>query len=304
MATAERPWIGTAFAVAAIGIFLAATWVTAAVLIIPVVAGIMLLRIRERNLLLLAALVIALAACWLATGWGHAAYALFGIALPGLIIAEIRKRGAGLATALLLGSIPVVAAVVIFRELFVTMYDLFVLTLEDLATRPELHAVYPAQQADLAARYLSWWAQHALYYAPALFFTGVVSYYFFGALAGEFVIVRSGAFIQRVPPFTRWKAAEWLIVALGVAAILILSGVHLLQVLGWNALIFLIVLFSIFGISLLEYYMRVARLPVGVRIIVYVVLFVLQFIAGILLPLAALFDAKYDFRKIRAKRFG
>jgi uncharacterized protein YybS (DUF2232 family) len=132
----------------------------------------------------------------------------------------------------------------------------------------------------------------------------IATYYFIGGLIGEYFIVRSGIYIKRVPSFAHWKGSEWLIVALGVAAIMILSGMHWLEVIGWNCLIVLLVLFSVFGISLLEFYMRRAHLALGVRILVYLVLFILQFIAGVLLPLAALFDAKYDFRKIRAKRFG
>jgi hypothetical protein len=295
-------WVGAA--AAAFGIALAGVFIGAGFLTIPVVGSLLLLRLQRHLALPLLAIVLGIGASWLAADWGNAVYAFAAIALPGLIIAETRRRGHGLPLALLLAAIAPIVAVIIFRELFITLFDLYVLTLEDLAASPTFSSFYSAQSSPMVVHYLIWWAEHALYYLPAAALAGLVSYYFFGALLGEYTVTRSGTFIKRVPPFTHWKAEEWLIVVLGIAAILILSGVHLLEIVGWNSLIFLIVVFSIFGISLLEYYMRQARLHSGVRALVYITLFILQVISGVLLPLAALFDARFDFRKIRAKRFG
>lgn len=304
MPIAGRSWIGATAVVVTVGSALAAIFPVTALLVIPVVGGIMLLRFREQRLLLLSTFVVATAVSYVASGWGHAVYAVMGITLPGLIIAETRQRGYGLSLALLLGCLPAIITVFAFYRFFVGVFDLYVLTLENLTASPEISAFYPADQLETVVQYISWWAEHAVYYLPAMFLTTIVSYYFFGALLGEYVIARSGTFIKRVPQFILWKAPEWTIVVLGVSAIMILSGINLLEVLGWNALVFQVVLFSVFGISLLEYYMRRAHLPVAVRVLVYVALFIMQFVAGVLLPLAALFDAKYDFRKIRAKRFG
>ncbi len=304
MASASRSWIGIGLAAVAVSPVLVAIYPGATLLLIVVMAGVLVLRFWEQNTALGLALLAAVVASWAVAGVGHAIYCLVGVILPAVILAEVRKRGFGLSLGLLLTVLPLAATVLIFRRFVTTLYDLFVLTLESAAASPELRGFYSAQQLEMAADYLNWWAAHAAYYFPAVLVMSFLGYLFFGALAGEYIVTRSDTFIKRVAPFTQWKAAEWLIIAVGIAAIMILSGVHTLEVIGWNVLILLIVTFSIFGLSLLEFYMRKARLPVGVRILVYLALFITQVVAGVLLPLAALFDAKYDFRKIRAKRFG
>jgi hypothetical protein len=50
--------------------------------------------------------------------------------------------------------------------------------------------------------------------------------------------------------------------------------------------------------------MRTRGFPLPVKIVIYLFLFIAQVIAAIVLPLIALFDAKFDFRKIRAKQLG
>jgi uncharacterized protein YybS (DUF2232 family) len=104
--------------------------------------------------------------------------------------------------------------------------------------------------------------------------------------------------------FPLWKPAEALIIPLGIAGIFVLTEESTLSMIGWNLLFVLFCLYTIFGLSFIEFQMRRRSFPTGIKVAVYLFLFLTQFVAAVVLPLIALFDSKFDFRKVRAKQIG
>ncbi len=253
---------------------------------------------------LIQSVAAALALTWALGGATRAVILMILVMIPGLMMTALRHKRRGLSTALLAaGTIPVLLAVAfsgVTGELITTFGDQF----RAMVQSPQMAQIYPPADYQRVVEYVEAMASNARYYLPATLLAMLVFVNVAGAMLGEFMAVRSGYNVHRIPPFAQWKLDEWMVIPVGLAIIAVLSNQEALTVAGWNALLVLFLVYSVFGLSFLEYQMRTRGFPTPVKVVIYVFLSLTQLVAAVVLPLIALFDAKFDFRKIRAKQLG
>ncbi|MBK7092584.1 MAG: DUF2232 domain-containing protein [bacterium] len=253
---------------------------------------------------LIVSIIAAGAIFWFIGDTGHLAYFCVGWLVPGMVLAMTRRHGWGLAAALVAACLVPAAVVALYHEVLAQFITAFGVQLQNTIASPQFAALYPPERYQEAVEIVNTWAKNAPYYLPGVLVSTLVFFYAFGALLGEVTLSRTGIFSYRVPSFILWKLDEWMVLVVGVAVVMVLTTEQMFEVIGWNALVVLFMIFSVFGLSFIEYHMRIRKFPIPVKIVIYLVLFLTQIIAAVILPLIALFDAKFDFRKIRAKQLG
>jgi hypothetical protein len=227
-----------------------------------------------------------------------------GLVIPSMVMSYMRNRGIGPAPAVAAGALFPVLAVAVNFSFFVKMLEFLATQLKQTAYSAQMPGFYTPQQQQIVLDTMTRLADNLPYYYPAAILMLIVSLFSAGVLGGNYLVRAMGHFARPIAEFSLWKLPEWLAIPLGVAVILVLTNQPILAILGWNVLFFLAAIYSVCGLSLVEYLLRVRQLPLVAKIGVYLVLFLTQIVAGILLPLAALLDSRFDFRKIRAKQLG
>ncbi len=247
---------------------------------------------------------LALALLWLLSDVRHVAFFVIGALVPGMILAMTRRVGWRFSMVLATACAVPLLGSAIYHETFVGFVAAFADELRGTISSPQFSQLYPPAEYERVVAYVNTWADNAPFYFPAAMMSLLAGLYAIGVLIGEVLVTRTGIYSYRIPPFTHWKLDEWMVLPIGIAAIMVLTKERIFEVIGWNALLLMFVLLSVFGLSFLEYHMRVRKFPLAVKVVIYLFLFLTQVIAAVILPLVALFDAKFDFRKIRAKQLG
>lgn len=229
---------------------------------------------------------------------------IVGMVAPAMLMSYARSRGLGPAATVSIGTLFPVAAVAANYPFFARMLDFMAAELRQTAYSAQMPGFYTPQQQQVVLDTLTRLADKLPYYYPATILLLVVMLFSVAVLAGNALVRAVGCFARPIADFSLWKLPEWLAIPLGIAVIMILINQTALTIIGWNALLFLAAIYSVCGLSLVEYALRARRLPVAAKVAVYLLLFLTQVVAGILLPLAALLDSRFDFRKIRAKQLG
>lgn len=227
-----------------------------------------------------------------------------GMAIPAMVMAIVRGKGYGTATAVAAGVLFPVSAIAINYGFFASMLQFLSVELKRMALTAQMPGVYTVQQQGLILDTMNRLADKLPYYFPAAILLLIVALFSVSLLVGNYLVRAVGIFARPISEFALWKLPEWLVIPLGVAVILVLTNHSALAIIGWNALLFFAALYSICGLSLVEYVLRTRRFPTAAKIAIYLFLFLTQVVAGIVLPLVALLDSKFDFRKIRAKQLG
>lgn len=253
---------------------------------------------------LIVSIIFAGAIFWLTGDPGHLAYFCIGWLVPGMILAMTRRHGWGLTAALVAACLVPALVTAYYHEVLAQFVNAFGAQLQSTIASPQFAALYPPETYQEAVMMVDSWAKNAPYYLPGVLISALVFFYALGALLGEMVLSRTGIFSYRIPSFILWKLDEWMVLVVGIAVVMVLTTEQTFELIGWNALVVLFMVFSIFGLSFIEYHMRIRKFPIPVKVVIYLVLFLTQIIAAVILPLIALFDAKFDFRKIRAKQLG
>ena len=102
-------------------------------------------------------------------------------------------------------------------------------------------------------------------------------------------------------PLDRWQAPErmiWVVIASGFALFFPSSG---LKFIALNILIVSLVIYVFHGISIILFFLNKYKVPLWIRIGIYILLVFQQFFLAIL-AVAGLFDQWIDFRKISLKK--
>lgn len=253
---------------------------------------------------LILSITTAAAIFWFAGDPGHLAYFCIGWLVPGMILAIARRHGWGLTAALVVACLVPAAVVALYHEVLAQFITAFGIQMQNTIASPQFAALYPPDRYQEAIEVVNTWAKNAPYYLPGVLVSTLLFFYALGAMLGEVLLARTGIFSYRVPSFILWKLDEWMVLFVGVAVVMVLTTEQTFELIGWNALVVLFMIFSLFGLSFVEYQMRIRKFPIPVKVVIYLVLFLTQIIAAVILPLIALFDAKFDFRKIRAKQLG
>ncbi len=300
-----RPETRYAASLAIIALFPASVdYSLAMLLFIGGIAAVLILWYQKAYLLLGLSLVSSTLATTLIFGISKGLFLMIGFAFPALTIALLRRRGWGMAATLGIALLPPVVAMVIsypfWRELVLFMTDELKLT----AASSEFTRIYSSAELKLFVDYVNWMADTLLVLFPSLLISLTTAILGVGTLLGNYLIRRSGMFAVPVRSFILWKAPEAILIPMALAVIFVLTEVEILAIIGWNVLFVTFLLYSVCGLSLLEYLVRRFKVPLPVKVLVYLVLFLTQVVAAVGLPLAALFDSHFDFRRVRAKQIG
>jgi uncharacterized protein YybS (DUF2232 family) len=266
--------------------------------------GVYYLWFSRQHWLLALSVMLALIGTVMWRGIPAGGLLVVGLLIPSLALAHLRRRGVGTSAAVTLAAIVPVAAILAKYDYFLQMLDIMAIDLRQRAVAMQTPGFYSVEQQRMLLDTMNRLADKLPYFFPAALLFLIVAVLSGSALIGNSLVRASGIFARPVPEFSLWKIPEWLMIPLGMAVILVLTNETVLVIIGWNTLLFLAILYSICGLSLVEYALRSRRFPGSVKVAVYLFLFLTQLVAGILLPLVALFDSKFDFRKIRAKQLG
>ncbi len=258
---------------------------------------------RQYGLLALSVL-LALAGTLMWRGTAAGIVLIVGMIIPGMVMAFARFRGRGVTTAVTAGSALPALAIAVNYGFFASMLKFLGVELKRTALTASMPGVYTPQQQSLIIDTMNHLADKLPYYFPAAILLMIVAMFGLTVLVGNYLVRAVGVFARPIADFPLWKLPEWLVIPLGITVIMVLLNHPVLAIVGWNALLFLAALYSVCGLSLVEYILRTRHFPTAAKVAIYLFLFLTQVVAGIVLPLAALLDSKYDFRKIRAKRLG
>ncbi|MBU8932784.1 MAG: YybS family protein [candidate division Zixibacteria bacterium] len=112
----------------------------------------------------------------------------------------------------------------------------------------------------------------------------------------------------QIEPFRFWKIPFLLMPAVLLFAVLRLLGGDGLSIVADNGLAVLAVLYSVAGLALVEYYLRKMQLSTFMRVLFYVMLFLLPLVSltgslvlGVAIALGGFVDSFADWRKIRLR---
>lgn len=273
-------------------------------LFIPAIAAVLFLWFTRSYLLMAVSLAATLIAATILFGYVTGLLLMIGFAMPALTISLLMKRNHGLVRS---GSAALLPPLLGLGLSYSTVREAMLLVTTEFnraASDPRVAGLYSVADHDLLIRYVNWVSGAVITLLPALLLTMVAAIIFAGGILGIVLIRRQGMFIYGIEDFAMWKLPEWLLLPLAGSVILLLTDQSLLVAMGWNVLFLLYLLYSICGLSLTEYLMRRWKLTLPLKLLVYVVLFLTQIFAAVLLPLAALFDSHFDFRRVRAKLIG
>ena len=266
--------------------------------------GVYYLWFARQYWLLALSILLALVGTLMWRGAAAGIVLISGMVVPAMVMAFVRGKGFGATTAVAAGTVFPAIAIAVNYGFFARMLQFLGVELRQMALTAQMPGIYTSQQQNLVLDTMNRLADKLPYYFPAAILLLIVAMFGVSVLAGNYLVRTVGIFARPISEFSLWKLPEWLVIPLGVAVIMVLTNQSALAIIGWNALLFFAALYSICGLSLVEYILRTRRFPTAAKIAIYLFLFLTQVVAGIVLPLAALLDSKFDFRKIRAKQLG
>ncbi|MFH2055659.1 MAG: DUF2232 domain-containing protein [bacterium] len=271
---------------------------------IPAIGALLYLWYRRQYLIAGLAMLMTLIITGFWLGLSYSVFLLCSFALPATGLACLRQRGRSLMESVAGATLVPVITLIVTYSSWHEAVQLFAGELKLWATTPELSSLQGWSGSAAWATQINWLADTVALLFPALVLLFLATLIFTGALLGLFLSREAKVYRTTPLRFVWWKMPEWSLAPLGLAVILLLFEAPLLSMIGWNLLLVMFVLYSLCGFSLLEYLLRHYHLRGSLKVLIYVSLFLTQIIGGVLLPLAALFDAHFDFRKVRAKRIG
>lgn len=133
---------------------------------------------------------------------------------------------------------------------------------------------------------------------PALLILGSVFQFSIGYLLFAFLLQRKYPASRPVMPFTLWKMPFYVTVILLMGAVMHFFGNEPLKQIGDNILTFLSVFYCIFGLSLIEHYLRRFKMHPVFRLGFYILLFLTQMVGFFVAVFLGFIDSFKDFRNI------
>jgi uncharacterized protein YybS (DUF2232 family) len=266
--------------------------------------GVYYLWLARQYWLLALSLMLALIGTLMWRGTGGGIVLISGLVLPAMAMAFVRSKGFGAGTAVAAGTFFPAIVIAVNYDFFARLVRFLGVELRQMALTAQMPGVYTLQQQNLVIDTMNRFADNLPYYFPAAILLLTVAMFSASVLVGNYLARAAGIFARPISEFSLWKLPEWLVIPVGVAVIMVLTNHSALAIIGWNVLLFFGAMYSICGLSLVEYVLRTRRFPPAAKIAIYLFLFLTQIVAGIVLPLVALLDSKFDFRKIRAKQLG
>lgn len=137
---------------------------------------------------------------------------------------------------------------------------------------------------------------------PGIFITMAAAVVLFGYLGAVSLGSRFGAIMPAFRPMHQWRANELWLIPLGLSLILVLLGGQSYGAIGQNALVFLVHLYALYGLCIVEFFMRQSLTMGWLRAILYLLIIIAAMVIIPVLAFMGLIDSRFDLRKIDAKK--
>jgi hypothetical protein len=153
---------------------------------------------------------------------------------------------------------------------------------------------------DSLARFKYW----IINLLPGILIMSVIGQLFIAFILMEWYYTRRDSYFPGFGAFIYWKVPEKLLYLLGavLAAALMVQGD--MKIAAYNIIFILSFFYGVCGLALIEHLLRRLRLPLFIKIVFYLGLFLMQLPGLILASVAGLIDSHFDFRKVRAHSLG
>jgi uncharacterized protein YybS (DUF2232 family) len=139
---------------------------------------------------------------------------------------------------------------------------------------------------------------------PSLLALSAVMQLFVAAVFLFLLLKSAGGFAPSFGSFIFWKMPFNYIYLIGFFMVMRLVGPSALKIAADNFLLFIGIIYAVFGFSVMEYYLRRIKLSVFLKVVFYFG-FVLLYLPGLVLAAAVgIFDSYFDFRQVKAKLIG
>ncbi len=134
--------------------------------------------------------------------------------------------------------------------------------------------------------------------APGILITMFFAFVVFAYLGASAVAPRFGAILPAMPPFAFWKGHDLWLVPLGTALLLLLIGGSTGRIIGFNIGIFMVHIYAVFGLAIIEFFLN-RTLSLGwPRHFLYMFMILAAVIFIPMLAVIGLFDSRFDLRKL------
>jgi len=118
------------------------------------------------------------------------------------------------------------------------------------------------------------------------------------------MIRKEGGFCRPLAEFSRWKVGLGFMVILAVALIAWITDYAPVVPYAENLLFLLAVIYMITGLSLIEHFLRQKQVHRGMRVLLYIMLFLSGWFGGLVAAALGLIDSHFDFRRLKAHQLG
>jgi len=282
-------------------------------LAVPAIAGLTLLLTDKRFSLGVFAGLSTLLVTYLIGGSILCLESLFLVILPATVMAICIKVNKSSVYTLVLMVVPFVLVAIAFyaavgdsadyiEEIKPGLRADLMIMIEDMNIQERFNLT-DSNLEDFTESYLGMIAK-VLRFFPAIILASMTAVSALAYMLCAYYYRREGRFLFPFPSVDKWKIEERLIIVIGFGMLLVILGSKMFANVGENITAYMAVLFSIGGLSLLEFYMRGWKFSRFLRFVIYLCVAILNIYAGVILAVAGLLDSHFDFRHVRAAKIG
>lgn len=120
----------------------------------------------------------------------------------------------------------------------------------------------------------------------------------------QYLFEKRKMYIRKLPRFPVWKMPEGLLLLFGISLLIVLLASGLPEDIGENMALFCFALFTLSGLSNVEFFMQKQKFSKFVRFLIYFALFIFNIYGALILGIIGLADSHFDFRRVRAAQIG
>ncbi len=157
----------------------------------------------------------------------------------------------------------------------------------------------PQDQVDLlkegSGAVASWIVDHGV----ALFLTCMIFFVWLNVLGLRMLFQGRDPRFPDFGDLAYWKMPDWIVWLVIASGILLVVPEELVRVIGLNALIVLLFLYLLQGLSIVQFFFRTKNIPRTLRALFYALIILYQYLL-VLISAIGLFDIWVDFRKINS----
>ncbi len=139
---------------------------------------------------------------------------------------------------------------------------------------------------------------------PGMMILSLIGELFVVVVIIEAIYTRLDSYFPGFGPFIYWKMPEQVLYLLGLVVLARLLAGSDIKMVADNLLLILSVFYMVTGLAFMEHLLRRLQLPVLIKIVFYIGLFLMQVPGFVLAAIVGLFDSFFDFRKIKARTLG